>query len=92
MLLLAPPLLLAATLLINTLRYGSTQLAVEPAAAIAIEQAAIAEHLAQAVRFRTISHGDDTPVDEQAFRGLHDYLSVRFPRSLRPAQRDRRRA
>ncbi len=66
-------LLLVATLLINTVRFTSAQQTVEPVAPLAVDEAALAERLAGAVRIRTISN-DGQSVDAQAFRDLHAYL------------------
>jgi carboxypeptidase PM20D1 len=55
-----------------------------PAAAVAdafaVDEAAVAERLAGALRFETISHAGGVPPDARAFAGLHDYLARTWPR------------
>lgn len=41
-----------------------------------------AQHLAEAVRFKTISHQDVELVERDEFLGLHDYLRTTYPRSF----------
>ena len=41
-----------------------------------------AQHLAEAVRFKTISHQDITLVERDEFLGLHEYLRATYPRSF----------
>ncbi len=72
--------LLVATLLVNTVRFTSVQVAVEPLAPLAVEEAALAERLAGAVRIRTVSQ-DGQPPDAQSFRDLHVYLQQNFPQA-----------
>ncbi len=65
-------------LLINVGRFPSKQVKAEPASSILIDSSAIAEHLAQAIRFQTVS--DETGnVRADQFRALHGYLSSTFP-------------
>ena len=45
------------------------------------DTAALADILGEAVRFRTISYGTDTPVEGDAFVGFHEFLRQRFPRT-----------
>jgi len=73
-------LLLAAAVPINTLRLGSRQLNVPPAPPVAVDERAVADRLAGAIRFRTISSFDDPQLNEDQFRGLHAYLQQRYPR------------
>ncbi len=72
--------LLVATLLVNTVRFTSVQVAVEPLAPLAVEEAALAERLAGAVRIRTVFQ-DGQPPDAQSFRDLHVYLQQNFPQA-----------
>jgi carboxypeptidase PM20D1 len=46
---------LAAALAVGTFRHGSRQLSVSAAPALTVDEAAAAERLAGAVRFRTVS-------------------------------------
>jgi carboxypeptidase PM20D1 len=71
--------LLAGSILIRTVGYGSVQLTVEPAPSIDISEEA-AERLAGALRIRTISHEDPRAFDAAAFADLHSYLEGAFPR------------
>lgn len=77
---LAALLLLAAAVAVNTLRQGSRQLEVPPAPALAMDVQAVADKLAGAVRFRTISSATDPELNADEFRKLHAYLEQRFPR------------
>lgn len=45
----------------------------------ALDTAALALHLAGAVRFPTVSLASGGPIDTAAFRGLHDYLQATYP-------------
>lgn len=78
--LLAIVLLLIAAVAINTLRQGSRQLAVPPAPPVTIDEKAVAETLAGAVRFQTIADRENADASAAQFRQLHDYLKQRFPR------------
>jgi len=78
--LLLAVLLLIAAVAVNTLRQGSRQLDVAPAPPIAIDEKALAEKLAGAVRFKTVSSLTDPDQNKDQFLALHDYLQQRFPR------------
>lgn len=73
-------LLLAAAVAINTLRQVSRQIEVPPAPAIAVDEQALAETLAGAVRLKTISSLTDPEQNKNQFLALHEYLQQRFPR------------
>jgi carboxypeptidase PM20D1 len=73
-------LLLLAAVAANTLRQGSRQLDVPPATPLAVDERALADKLAGAVRFRTIASLDDAEAGAQEFRKLHAFLRERFPR------------
>ena len=73
-------LLLIAVLVVNTLRKGSRQLDVPPLAAIAVDEAAVAERLGESVRLRTISSRDDANLNADQFKQLHALLEKRFPK------------
>ena len=77
--LLALVLLLGAALGINTARKGSRQLAVEPIAKLAVDDAAVAQRLAEAVRLRTESSRDDAGANTDQFQQFHALLQARFP-------------
>ena len=71
--------LLAAVLAVNTGRRRSLQIEVPVAARAAIDERAVAERLARAVRFRTISY--ETPSEESRSELLkfHAFLAESFP-------------
>lgn len=71
---------LALALAINTWRHGSRQLQVEPLAPVAIDEAAVAQRLAEAVRLPTVSSQADAALNADQFRALHELLRVQFPR------------
>lgn len=77
---LALVLLLVAAVAVNTLRQGSRQLQVPPAPPLAIDEQALADKLAGAIRFRTIASREDPNGSAAEFQKLHAYLAQRFPR------------
>jgi carboxypeptidase PM20D1 len=48
--------ILASVLLINTLRFTSKQIQVEPIQPVSVDEGSVASRLAQALRFQTISY------------------------------------
>jgi carboxypeptidase PM20D1 len=86
--LLAVLLLLAAAVAVNTLRQGSRQIDVPPAPPLAVDEAAVADKLAGAIRLRTISSYDDPALNAEEFRKLHAHLRERFPRVHATLQRE----
>lgn len=86
--LLALLLLLAAALAINTLRQRSSQLPVQPLAALAVDRDGAAQSLAAAVRARTVSGLLDPAGQAQAFEQLHQHLKSRYPLLHERAQRE----
>ncbi len=77
---LALVLALAAAVTINTARKGSRQLTVAPLPPIAIDENAVAERLAQAVRLKTVSSQSDAQLNADQFEALHALLQKQFPR------------
>jgi carboxypeptidase PM20D1 len=71
--------LLVGLTVVLTARYVSIQSPVTPAPDVAIPEGA-AERLAGALRIATISAEDPAAFDAEAFRALHAYLQVAFPR------------
>ena len=67
------------TILIRTAGYETIEIANEPAAELSVP-AGVAERLAGALRFPTISNGDPRRFDANAFQRLHTYLQESFPR------------
>lgn len=53
--------------------------AAAPAALPPLDTAALAMHLAGAIKFPTVSLASGGPIDTAAFLGLHDYLRETFP-------------
>ena len=80
LLLLALLLLLAGAVAVNTLRQGSRQTDVPPTPEVAVDERGVAERLAGAVRFKTVSSQDDPGFNEDQFRALHAYLAQHYPR------------
>ena len=66
---------------VNTLRIGPPPPRdVPPPADLAIDGEAAAQRLAAALRFRTVSHGPEAPVEADALVGLHAFLAEAFPK------------
>ena len=65
---------------VNTARSGSKQLVVEKAPALAIDDAAAAQRLGEALRFVTISDYKDADANAAEFDKLHAHLQASFPR------------
>jgi carboxypeptidase PM20D1 len=76
---LAAVLLLAAAVAVNTLRQGSRQIEVAAASPLAIDQAGVADKLAGAIRFQTVSSHEDASLNAAEFQKLHAHLQQRFP-------------
>lgn len=75
-------LVLFVVLLARAFTVESRQVRAEPVTDLAVDaraQSEMAERLAGAVRFRTISHEGGRNVEAQAFLGLHQYLQASFP-------------
>lgn len=73
-------LLLAAVLLINTLRFTSKQIQVAPIQPVSVDEGSVAPRLAQALRFQTVSYQDAAQMKGEEFLGLHKYLEETFPK------------
>ncbi len=86
--LLAALLLLSAAVAFNTLRQGSRQVEVAAAPPLAIDEKAVADKLAGAIRLRTISSHDDASLNAGEFEKLHAHLRERFPRVHASLQRE----
>jgi carboxypeptidase PM20D1 len=71
---------LAAVVLGRALGMRSRQPQVAPAAAEPLDTAALAQRLAGALRFRTISYQDSTRFDAREFAEFQRYLRAAFPR------------
>jgi carboxypeptidase PM20D1 len=71
---------LASVVLIRAMNLTSKQVPVDPAVGVALDGQGMAERLAQALRFQTISHQDPAQFDAGEFIALHEYLERSFPR------------
>ena len=85
---LAGVLALAAAVAINTVRKGSRQLTVAPLPPIAIDENAVAQRLAQAVRLKTVSSQSDAQLNADQFEALHAHLQARYPKLHGALQRE----
>lgn len=72
---------LVSVLGIQTVLLVPKQVEADPVTDIVIDVRAVADHLAQAIRYRTISSEDSGKMDPKAFRGLHDFLARAFPKT-----------
>ncbi len=72
-------LLLVSVLLLRTMNLRSKQVQAGPAIDVSLHGQEMAERLAQAIRFQTISHQDPAQFRGQEFVGLHEYLEQAFP-------------
>lgn len=80
--LLTVGLALAALVLVALVRaadFQSKQLVVTPTADSAVDAAAVADRLAAAIRFRTVSHTDRSQIDEAEFERFHRHLQRTYP-------------
>jgi len=74
-----PMVVLAGVILFRGLDARSRQIDVAPAQVAAVDAEAVAQRLAGAMRFKTISVDDRPDASVDAFHGLHDYLAQQFP-------------
>lgn len=72
-------MLLLSAIAINTLLKKSRQVAVTPLAVIRIDEQAVAQRLATALQFRTISSLDQPTLSEGEFNRLHAHMKQAFP-------------
>ncbi len=72
-------MLLLSAIAINTLLTKSRQIAVTPLAVIRIDEQAVAQRLATALQFRTISSLDQPTLSEGEFNRLHAHMKQAFP-------------
>jgi carboxypeptidase PM20D1 len=78
--LMALLLLLAAAVAANTWRQGSRQFEVPPFAGLKVDEQAVAQSLAVAIRARTVSSLDDAALNADQFQALQAHLQARYPR------------
>jgi carboxypeptidase PM20D1 len=79
---------LAAAVVVGTLLHGSHQLIVPAATAVAVDEAAAAERLAGAVRFRTVSYETPSAESHAELLKLHGYLDHAFPHARAALRRE----
>jgi carboxypeptidase PM20D1 len=72
--------LLASVLIINTLRFTSKQIRIDPIQPVGVDEDIAAQHLAQALRFQTISYQEPGQTKGEEFLALHKYLEQTFPK------------
>ena len=80
--------LLAGVLLLRAALLPSRQVEAAPAAALAVDPKALAEHLALTIRVRTVSHQDGAQLDTRAFQKLHGYLATIYPAAHAALERE----
>ena len=73
-------LTLFSVVLFRTLRFTSKQVKVPLVTDTSINAQEIAEHLAGALRFQTVSNEGGGQLNAEAFLGLHKYLAQTFPK------------
>jgi carboxypeptidase PM20D1 len=71
-------LLLVSLLLVNTLRFSSKQMQVEQVSPLSVDVSSVAQHLSQAIRFRTVSFQDMGQINGEEFIAFHKYLEQTF--------------
>lgn len=81
--------ILLAVLLVNGVRFESKQIDAAPVTDLSIDTVAVAERLAGALQFETVTERAPAELDSSAFRGLHDYLQDAFPRVHQALRRER---
>ena len=79
---------LALAVGVNTWRKGSRQIDVPPLPKAQVDEAAVAQRLAEAVRFKTISSRDDPQLNAAEFAGFQQMLVRRFPKVHAQLQRE----
>ena len=72
--------LLVSVLLINTLRFTSKQIQIEPIQLTYVDEGDVAQHLAQALVFQTISYQEPGQMKGEHFLALHKYFEQIFPK------------
>src|SRR6266516_3119357 len=78
--LLVVVVILAVIVLERTFTFRSRQPQATPVAVEPLDTAALAQRLAGALRFKTVSYQDSTQFDAREFDGFHRYLRATFPR------------
>ena len=84
-----PALALAAVLVARTLGFRSRQAVVAPVPPEPLDSLALAQRLAGALRFKTVSYQDSAQFDAHEFEGLQRYLEDSFPKVHATLKRER---
>ncbi len=71
--------LIVAIVAVRTVRLASRQIQAEPVTGIQVDEEAAADHLADVLRFRTVSYPDPAKMEYSEFDSLHQYLKQTFP-------------
>lgn len=79
---------LVVLLLVQTTLLESRQVEADPVNPLRVDEQTVIDHLAGALRFRTISSHDVLSQNSQTFLRLHDYLGEVFPVSHQTLQRE----
>lgn len=78
----------AGVLLTRTALFASRQVDPSPYTPIALDPQRAAAHLAEAVRFKTISHQDPAQFDAAPFEAFRAFLAERYPKAHAAMQRE----
>ena len=70
---------LAAVVVVRAWRFRPEPRAAGGSTATTVDSGPVAEHLSAAIRFRTISRGDGSSPDAEAFGGFHNWLQATYP-------------
>jgi carboxypeptidase PM20D1 len=81
-------LALLSIVLWRAARFTSRQIAVAPASDLEIDSAALAQRLARAIRFRTVSYADRERIDGGQFAELRSYIETTYPRVQQRLKRE----
>jgi carboxypeptidase PM20D1 len=71
--------LFVCVLLVNTFRFTTEQIPIEPIPPVGVDESTVAQHLSQAIRFQTISYQEPGRTTGNEFLSLHRYLAQTFP-------------
>jgi carboxypeptidase PM20D1 len=74
-------IVLSGVMLYRTWRYPSRQLQTSPAPDVTLDANATAGHLAQALRFQTVSYADPAQFKSEEFVNLRNFLEQTYPRT-----------
>jgi carboxypeptidase PM20D1 len=86
--LLAGLAILAAVVAVRAWRFRPQPRTAAVPPAVEVDPATVADHLAAAIRFRTVSRGDGAAVEAEAFDGLRAWLEATYPAAHRALVRE----